>query len=71
MLSKRTLFQKKRKGNGQKQPMEVVEESIRCSLKFCKIHRKIPVPESVFFKKVADLRLVTLLKRDSGIVTLL
>ena len=32
---------------------------------FSKIHRKTPVPEH-FFNKVASLRPVTLLKRDSG-----
>ena len=35
----------------------------RCSLNFRKIHRKIPVPESIFFKKVAGLRPATLLKK--------
>ena len=37
----------------------------RCSLKFWKIHRKTPVPES-FFIEVAGLKPATLLKRDSG-----
>ena len=34
----------------------------RCSEKFHKIHRKTPVPESLF-NKAADLRLATLLKK--------
>ena len=33
--------------------------------KFRKIHRKIPLPESLF-NKVPGIRLATLLKRDSG-----
>ena len=40
----------------------------RCSLKYCRIHRKTRVPESLF-NKVAGLRpqaSVTLLKKDSG-----
>ena len=37
----------------------------RCSRKFCKVHRKTPMFESLF-NKVADLfSLATLLKRDS------
>ena len=34
----------------QKQPPEVFSEK-RCSQKFCRIHRKTPVPESLFLKK--------------------
>ena len=37
----------------------------RCSEKLDKFHRKIPVMESLF-NKVACLRPVTLLKRDSN-----
>ena len=36
----------------------------RCSYKFRKIHRKTPVPESLF-NKVADLRPETLLKKET------
>ena len=36
----------------------------KCSFKFCKFHRETPVLQSLF-NKVAGLRLVTLLKRDS------
>ena len=36
----------------------------RCSLKFCKFHRKTPVLESLFYK-VASLQAAALLKRDS------
>ena len=47
----------------QKQPLEVFCEK-RCSLKCCKIHRKTPAPESLFFfNKVADLRRAPLIKR--------
>ena len=38
----------------------------RCSQKFNKVHRKTPVPESLFKYEVAALRPATLLKRDSG-----
>ena len=43
-----------------------------CSIKkvflFSKIHKKTPVPESLFLflNKIASLRPATLLKRDSG-----
>ena len=39
--------------------------SIKKVLLFSKIHRKTPVPQSLF-NKVASLRVATLLKRDSG-----
>ena len=45
----------------QKQPPEVFYKK-RCSYKFRKIHRKTPVPESLF-NKVAALRPATLLKK--------
>ena len=45
----------------QKQPPEVFCKK-RCSWKFRKIHRKTPVPESLF-NKVAGLRPATLLKK--------
>ena len=35
-----------------------------CSWKFCKIHRKTPVPDSTF-NKVACLRPATLLKEEA------
>ena len=37
----------------------------KCSLKFHKIHKKTPVPESLF-NEVAGLKPATLLKRESG-----
>ena len=43
--SKKQLFE------GQKQPPEVFYKK-RCSLKFRKIHRKTPVPESLFKKEI-------------------
>ena len=53
--SKKQLFE------GQKQPPEVFYKK-RCSLKFRKIHRKTPVPESLF-NKVAGPIPATLLKK--------
>ena len=41
--------------NQQKQQPEVFYKAGRCSLKFFKIYRKTPVPESPFLNKVADL----------------
>ena len=48
----------------QKQPPEVFCKK-RCSKKFHKIHKKTPVPESLF-NKVAGLKPATLLNRGSG-----
>ena len=48
----------------QKHPLEVFCKK-RCSWTFCKIHRKTPVPESLF-NKVPGLRPTTLLKKDSS-----
>ena len=50
--------------NLKKQPPEVLCKD-RFSYKFCKLHRKTPVPESLF-NKVVGVRPATLLKRDSG-----
>ena len=47
--------------NPQKQPCVCVLPK-RCYSKFCKIHRKTHVPESIFNK----VKLATLLKKDSG-----
>ena len=47
-----------------KQPPELFCKK-RCSQKCRKIHRKTPLPESLF-NKVGGLRPATLLKRDSG-----
>ena len=50
--------------NVKKQPPEVFCRNRFC-YKFRKIHRKTPVPESLF-NKVAGLRPATLLQKDSG-----
>ena len=51
----------------QKQPWEVSYKK-RCSQKFRKIHRKTPVPETLFHKVAGDTP-ATLLKRvpDTGV----
>ena len=45
--------------SSQKKPSEVLSNK-KCSYKFCKIHRKTPLPESLFF---AGLSPTTLLKK--------
>ena len=57
-----TLQNKLRNRLALKQPPEVFYNKSR-SQKFRKIHRKTPVPESLFFNKVAGLRPATLLKK--------
>ena len=57
-----TLQNKLRNRLALKQPPEVFYNKSR-SQKFHKIHRKTPVPESLFFNKVAGLRPATLLKK--------
>ena len=51
----------------QKQPLEVFCKKW-CSYKFCKIHRKTPVPESIFnkFAGLTAFGLQLYLKRDSS-----
>ena len=51
-----TTFQNKKQTSFQKQPLAHVLQN-RCSWKFCKIHRKIPILESLFNKAARLKRL--------------